>query len=274
MRIDAHNHFWKFNPVRDAWISEHMSVLKNDFSPEDLSTVLQSNQMDGTVAIQADQSIEETSYLLDLALKHDFIKGVVGWIDLQVENIEEQLEKFDGHPRLKGFRHIAQAEEDDFLIGDSFNRGIRALTKAGYTFDILIYPQQFAAAIKMVEQHPDQLFIIDHIAKPLIRDQIYSPWEGLVREISQYSNVYCKVSGLITEANWTQWKADDFRYYLDVVFNAFGIERLLFGSDWPVCLLAGSYPQVLGIINNYCASLSASDRDLIFGQNAIKFYKL
>lgn len=274
MKIDAHHHFWKFDPVRDAWIDDSMSILQKDFLPSDFIAILEQNLIDGTVAVQADQSDGETEFLLNLGEEHDFIKGVVGWIDLQADDLDMQLEKYGPNVKLKGFRHVAQSEPNDFLARSSIDKGIKELTKAGYTYDILIFPQQLPAAIQLVKQNPNQLFVVDHMAKPLIKDQILSPWDKLIKEIAQYPNVYCKVSGLITEADWSEWKAPDLNYYLDIVFEAFGPERLMYGSDWPVCLLAGNYRQVVSTVKDYCSKLSADEKNMIFGQTAINFYKL
>lgn len=275
MRIDSHQHFWKYDPVRDGWIAGKMAILKKDYLPEQLVPELRAAGMEGCVAVQADQSEAETLFLLELADRHSAVRGVVGWVDLCAENVAERLEFFSRYEKLCGFRHIVQAEADDrFMLRDNFLRGISCLGEFGFTYDILIYPQQLPAAVELVARFPDQRFVIDHIAKPAIREQRNSPWAQHMRQIAQGPNVYCKISGLITEADWERWSADDFKPYLDVVFEAFGVDRLMFGSDWPVCLLAGSYGQVVQLIADYTRKLGEADRDKIFGSNAAHFYGL
>jgi L-fuconolactonase len=275
MRVDAHQHFWKYDPARDTWIGENMPVLKRDFSPSDLLPQLAANGIDATVAVQADQSEHETEFLLDLAQKNQFIAGVVGWVDLRAADVWRRLEYFSRFPRLCGFRHVAQSEPDDrFLVRDDFVRGVAMLAEFGFTYDILIYAQQLPAAMELVERLPDQAFVLDHIAKPDLRTCEIANWSAGIRALAQNPNVYCKLSGLITEADWRAWQAADFLPYLDVVFDAFGPDRLMFGSDWPVCLLAGSYAQVKQLISDFAHGFTAQDREKIFGANAVKFYRL
>lgn len=275
MRLDAHQHFWLYDPARDTWITDEMAVLKRDFLPDELRVELEANRVDGSIAVQAAQSEEETRFLLDLASRYPFIKGVIGWVDLCAEDISERLARFSREEKLCGFRHIVQAEPDDrFMLRDDFSRGIAALKEFGFTYDILIYERQLPAAIELVERHPEQRFILDHIAKPRIRERIISPWAERIREIARYPNVYCKISGLVTEADWRKWRQDDFRPYLDVVFEAFGPERVMFGSDWPVCLLAASYRQVVELIETYMESLTIEEKAGIFGKNAARVYRV
>jgi len=275
MKIDAHQHFWRYDPVRDAWINDQMTVIKRDFLPKDLAAELKSNKIDGCVAVQADQSEAETLFLLDLAAKNNFIRGVVGWVDLCAPNVAERLEAFSRHKKLRGFRHIVQAEPDDrFMLRESFLRGIRSLRQFGFTYDILIYTHQFPAAIELVAKFPDQRFVLDHVGKPPIKAKQVEPWAQHIRILASNSNVFCKVSGMVTEADWKNWRADDFKPYLDVVFESFCVERLMFGSDWPVCLLAGHYRQVLELVSGYAQKLTAQERDKIFGLNAKQFYGL
>jgi L-fuconolactonase len=250
-----------------------MSALKRDFLPQDLIGELHANGMEGCVAIQADQSEAETLFLLDLAEQCPEIVGVVGWIDLRADNLESRLEYFCRFPKLRGFRHIVQAESDDqFLLRPDFLRGIAQLARHGFTYDILIYPRQLAAAIQFVRKFPEQRFVIDHLAKPPVRTREIAAWSKGMRAIATSSNVYCKLSGLITEADWRHWRADEFKPCLDVVFEAFGTDRLIFGSDWPVCLVAGTYPQVKELIVGYTGGLSAPEQERIFGTNAVHFY--
>lgn len=273
MIIDAHQHFWQFNPVRDAWITEDMQPIRQDFMPQDLRPVLAANGVDGCVAVQADQSETETDFLLQF--QDDFIKGVVGWVDLRADNLEARLEHYKQFPRLKGFRHIVQGEPDKrFLLRPDFMKGVGALQHYDLTYDILIYPHQLPAAAEFVKAFPDHRLVIDHIAKPYIAKQSIEGWEGYMREIASYPQVYCKLSGMVTEADHRHWKAADFRPYLDIVLETFGPERLMYGSDWPVCLLAADYGRVKEIVEDFIAPLSVRERALIMGGNAVEFYKL
>jgi L-fuconolactonase len=274
MRIDAHQHFWRFDPVRDAWITDEMAVLRRDFLPEELEILLKANGVDGTVAVQADQSEAETRFLLELAEAHPFILGVVGWVDLLAPKLPERLEHFAGSPRFRGIRHIAQAEADDFLEREDVVRGIGMLRDFGLTYDILVYPRQLPATLSLVERLPDQPFLVDHLAKPLIAQGTMEPWATRMRELARHPNVWCKVSGLVTEADWARWKPEDSRPYLDVVFDAFGPDRLMFGSDWPVCLLAAEYGEVVALVDAYAEGLSPSEKEALFGGNAASFYGL
>lgn len=275
MRIDAHQHFWRYNPQRDTWITDDMAVLQRDFFPEDLLPLLQENGIDGCVAVQADQSEEETHFLLDLASRHPEIQGVVGWVDLRAPRLLDRLQYFSQFEKLCGFRHIVQAEPDDrVMLRPDFCRGIDRLREFDFTYDILIYPRQLPAAIDLVAKFPEQAFVIDHIAKPLIRSREVAAWAAQMRVVAANPNVYCKLSGLITEADWRNWRSADFAPYLDVVFEAFGPDRLMFGSDWPVCLLAGSYEQAKSVIDGYTRGLTPDQRERIFGLNATHFYNL
>jgi L-fuconolactonase len=275
MVIDAHQHFWRYDSRRDAWITDEMSALKRDFLPADLIPQLRSNGVSGSVAVQADQSEAETTFLLQLAEQWDEIMGVVGWVDLRSPNVAQRLEDFSQFDKLCGFRHVVQSEPDDhFLLREDFLAGIGQLQPFGFTYDILIYPHQLPAAIDLVSRFPEQPFVLDHLAKPLIRSGVLSPWSQRIRSLAANPNVYCKLSGLITEADWQTWRKTDFRPYLDVVFDAFGMDRLMFGSDWPVCLLAGSYREVKELIARYLEGVPVEQQDNIFGLNAAKFYGL
>jgi L-fuconolactonase len=274
MKIDAHQHFWQFNPQRDTWINEEMSVLKHDFLPENLLPVLQQHQFDGCVAVQADTSEKETSFLLQLAEDNSFIKGVVGWLDLCNENIDERLHHFSKFKKLKGLRHIVQAEPDGFMLQKEFQRGISALEKYNLTYDILIYPKQLEEAIELVGKFPNQKFILDHCAKPNIKEEEIAIWKKNIEKLSDFKNVACKISGLTTEANWNKWTENEIQPYLDVVFNTFGNTRLLFGSDWPVSLLAGNYTETVGLIENYIQQFSKTKQQQIMGLNAKDWYNI
>lgn len=275
MKIDSHQHFWKYHPIKDAWITDDMKVIKQDFMPSDLEPLLIKNQFEGCVAVQADQSEEETRFLLDLAKENVFIKAVVGWVDLCAENIDERLEYFYKYKKLKGFRHIIQAEADlDFMLSERFLNGISKLEKYKFTYDILIFPKHLENAAKLVERFPNQNFVIDHLAKPDFKNKEFSEWEKGIKAIAKYPNVLCKVSGLVTEADWNNWTATDFTYCLDVVTEAFGIDRLMFGSDWPVSLLAASYADSCDIAEQYFSKFSKGDQDKFWSKNAINFYQL
>lgn len=275
MRIDSHQHFWKYDPVRDAWITDNMKVIQRDFYPYDLASVLIENKIDGCVSVQADQSEQETLFLLNHANQHDFIKGVVGWVDLCAGHVSERLEYFSQFEKMKGFRHIVQAEPDNqFLLRPDFGMGITALQQRGFTYDILVYPKQLPAAIEFVKRFPNQPFVIDHMAKPFIREGRLDNWTSYIKELAQFDNVYCKLSGLVTEADWKGWKPENFTPYLDIVLESFGSNRVMYGSDWPVCLVASTYGQQVRVVEQYIAQLSIHEQQAIMGGNAILFYKL
>jgi L-fuconolactonase len=275
MHIDSHQHFWRYNPRRDGWITDEMSALRRDFLPEDLITELQASQVHGCVAVQADQSEEETMFLLGLASRFPQIKGVVGWVDLLSPELPKRLQYFSQFEKLRGFRHVVQSEPDDrYMLREDFLAGISSLRRYNFTYDILIYPRQLPAAIELVRRNPEQSFVVDHMAKPLIRSGAISPWKEQIEELAKHPHVCCKVSGLVTEADWHNWSENDFRPYLDVVFNAFGPDRLLFGSDWPVCLSAGSYRAVKSLVENYIREMPLAQQDKILGLNAAAFYGL
>lgn len=275
MRIDSHQHFWIYEAPEYPWIDESKYALKRDYLPSDLEPLMAFNSIDGTVAVQARQNLRETDFLLDLADSCGFIRGVVGWVDLRAEDIEAQLERFAPHPRLVGVRHIVHDEADDrFMLGGSFLDGLALLQQYKLTYDLLLYPRHLRVAIDVVKRFPDQPFTLDHIAKPFIKDGIIEPWASEIRELASYENVWCKVSGLVTEAAWQAWTRDDYAPYLDVVFDCFGIDRLMFGSDWPVCTLSGSYNEVVGIVESYIAALSEDEQAKVMGGNACEFYQL
>ena len=273
MRIDSHQHFWNYNPVEYGWINDDLSKIKRDFTPADLFEELHNNGFDGSIAVQARQSLEETEWLLQLADEHEFIFGVVGWVDLQSDDLEKQLERFIDNRKFVGVRHVVQDEPDDqFVLGEDFLDGISLLNKFSLTYDILVFERQLPASIKMVEKFPEQKFVLDHIAKPRIKEKIVDDWKEQIEIMSQYPNVLCKLSGMLTEADWVSWKMDDFKLYLDVVFEAFGTERLMFGSDWPVCRLAGNYGDTVRLVESYISGFSKQEKEAIMGKNAIDFY--
>ncbi|MDB5286231.1 MAG: amidohydrolase, partial [Mucilaginibacter sp.] len=275
LKIDSHQHYWLYHPVKDAWITDELKVIQKDFLPVDVWPVMQQNRVSGCVAVQADQSENENDFLLGLAEKYNFIKGIVGWVNLQADNIEERLAYYSQIKLIKGFRHILQGEPDDtFMLSESFIRGISLLNQYSFTYDILIKPQHLPYAVELVSKFPEQRFVIDHIAKPFIKDKLLDGWREGIQAVAAHSNVYCKVSGLVTEANWANHKPEDFTPYLDVVFNAFGTNRVMFGSDWPVCNLAGGYDRALNAVNDYVSQLTLQEQKLFWGQNAIAFYRL
>lgn len=274
MTIDAHQHFWHFDPVRDSWITDDMGTIRRDFLPADLEPVLAQNGIDGCVAVQAAQSEDETLFLVKMAQSYDIVKGVVGWIDLQSESLHDRLEILGQHKEIKGYRHVAQAEPEDFLMRPNVIRGIRQLSEFGLTYDILIYPNQLKTAVQLVRAIPDVRFVIDHMAKPYIKKGEINRWSSFMTEMARNPHVFCKVSGLITEADWKHWSKKDFFPYLDVAFEQFGPDRLLFGSDWPVCLVAADYTQVKTLIDQYVEPWGDEVRAKVFGGNAISFYNL
>ena len=274
MKIDSHQHFWKYDPAQYPWIQPGWPI-RHDFLPEDLEPLLKDAGLKGSIAVQARQTLEETDWLLRLAEKSRLITGVVGWIDLRLVRVEEQLAAFAPNPKFVGVRHVVQDEPDpDFMSGVEFQRGIAQLKKFNLAYDILIYPQQLPAAIALARNFPEQRFVLDHAGKPVIKDRVINPWREQIRELAGCSNVMCKVSGLVTEGKPRHWKAEDFTPYLDVVFEAFGEDRLMYGSDWPVCLLAGEYGQVFTLVNEYTKQQSSAAQQKFFGGNAARFYNV
>ncbi|NRA49550.1 MAG: amidohydrolase family protein [Phaeodactylibacter sp.] len=276
MRIDAHQHFWAYDPKEYGWISDEMPQLKQDRLPDDLAPLLSAARFDGCIAVQARQHLEETDFLLSLAADHPFIKGVVGWMDLQSDDLETTLEQYKGQNALKGIRHIVQDEPDDaFLIRPAFIRGVQLLGQQGYTYDILVFEKHLPVVVDFLERCPDQPFVLDHLGKPVIQGAPSAVWIDHIRAIAEHPNVYCKLSGLVTEADWHSWKAKDFLPYLDHVFEAFGPDRLMIGSDWPVCLLAANdYGQVIDVVRGYLNQLDEEAKAAILGNTAAQFYNL
>jgi L-fuconolactonase len=272
MLLDSHQHFWQYTPAQYPWIKPDWSI-RRDCLPAELEPLLAQSDFEGSIAVQARQSLEETGWLLDLADRHPFIKGVVGWIDLRCERVEEQLGQFAGRTKFVGVRHVIQDEADDqFMLRPEFLRGISKLAQFNLTYDLLIFPRQLPAAIALTRQFPEQRFVLDHIAKPQIKVGARSPWSEQMVELAKLPNVTCKISGLVTEASWGTWRKADFQPYLDIVFDAFGFHRLMFGSDWPVCLLSASYRDVVGIVRDRLAGMPEAAQKAIMGGNATKFY--
>lgn len=275
MRIDAHQHFWHYNPVRDSWITDDMEVFRKDFLPADLHPLLQQHDFDGCVVVQSDQSEAENEFHLLNAESYDFVRGIVGWVNLQAKNIDERLSYYRNFKKIKGFRHVLQGEADRALmLKPDFRRGISKLKKYGFTYDILVYPDQLQYVNELVAAYPEQQFVIDHLAKPNIRGNEITAWENDMRVLGSYRNLYCKISGMVTEADWQHWQPEDFAPYMDVIVQSFGTKRIMFGSDWPVCLLAASYEEVLEIVTGYFAAYSETERENFFGKNAKRFYGL
>lgn len=275
MKIDAHHHFWKYDPVRYSWMNERMEVLKKDYQPADLQVEIEKTGIDGVVSVQADQSMLETDELLEHAARHDFIKGVVGWFPLADSSVEEVLSEYAHNHWLKGVRHVVQDEPDDrFILGNAFNEGIRKLEQFDLVYDILIYERQLAPSIEFVDLHPNLSFVLDHVAKPRIGDGVMDPWTEQMLELARRENVTCKLSGMATEANWTEWTLDGLRPYMEVALDAFGPDRLMFGSDWPVARLAVDYEPWVSLCREFISTLSPHEREAIEGGNAIRAYRL
>ena len=275
MDIDTHQHFWQYNPAEHTWMSAAMPGLKRDLLPPDLKPLLDANGIDGTVAVQARQSLAETEWLLALAAQYPFILGVVGWVDLQSPQVDEQLRRYAANPKLVGVRHVVQDEPDDqFMLRPAFLRGLEALGAFDLAYDLLLYPKHLRVAAQVAQKFPRQRFVLDHIAKPFIKAGRLAPWDEDLRLLARFDNVSCKVSGMVTEAAWSQWTPEDFQPYLDVVFDCFGSSRLMFGSDWPVCTLAAHYREVVNLVRDYLRGLPIDAVARVMGQNAINVYRL
>lgn len=275
MIIDAHHHFWKYDPVHYDWITEEMKIIRKDFLASDLKKTIERARVDGVISVQARQSLEETDWLLQLASENDFIHGVVGWLPLADDKIGEMLQKYTQRNNLKAIRHVVQGEPDPgFILSRKFNQGISLLEKYGLTYDILIFEEQLPNTIRFVDQHPNQLFVLDHIAKPKIKNKVLEPWKKNIRALAKRENVFCKLSGLVTEAGYQDWTESQLNTYLDHVLDIFGPERLMFGSDWPVCLVAVDYTKWLELIKNFISKLSKNEQHMILCDNAVKCYNL
>lgn len=272
MRIDAHQHFWRYDPVELAWIDDSMAALRRDFLPRDLAPELAASGIDACVAVQARSSLAETDFLLALAERHPIVSVVVGWVDLLASDLDAQLDALEPRPKLAGFRHIAQAEPDDFLARPEVVRGVAALARRGFAFDLLVFPRQLPAAIALARALPDQRFVLDHLAKPPVRERALEPWGARLRELARLPNVSCKLSGLVSEADWKAWRAEDLAPYFEVALEAFGARRLMYGSDWPVCLVASSHARWSDCVRRWIERLSADEQVAILGGNAARFY--
>jgi L-fuconolactonase len=274
MQIDAHQHFWKYNAREYDWIDESMSGLRRNFFPHDLIPELKDNGFDRSIAVQARQSLEETRWLLQLAEDSPTILGVVGWADLRAPDIRSQLKSLAGNPKLVGIRHIVQSEPDDrFLLQSDFLRGIAALEEFELAYDILIYAKHLPVAAEFVEKFPRQRFVLDHLAKPAIKSGHIDTWASGIRKLAAFPNVFCKLSGLVTEADWRHWTPVQITPYLDIALECFGPDRLMIGSDWPVCLVAASYSRAIELVKTYIAQRSPQSLSAVLGGNAARFYR-
>ena len=272
--IDTHQHFWNYDTTRHEWINEEMRAIRKDFLPEQLAQILKENKVEGCVSVQVDQTTEETDFLLALAKEHSFIQGVVGWVDLRASNLEDTLENYRDAKALKGFRHIIQGQAAGFMLQPNLIQGLKKLATRNYTYDLLIYAHQLKEANELIKQVTELPIVIDHVAKPNIKDSEIEDWKKEITALAKYPNVYCKISGMATEANWETWTMAGLQPYLDTVVAAFGTERIMFGSDWPVCLVASSYAKWLNGVQKYFNTFSSTEQEAIFADNAIKFYKL
>ena len=274
MKIDSHQHFWSYNPQRESWITDDMGSIRRDFFPEDLKLILSQNRFDGCIAVEADDSEEESQFLLDLASHNSFIKGVVGWVDLTADNCEERLAYFSKHPLFKGVRHTLQKENSDFMLNSAFKRGISLLNEFDLSYDLLVLEHQLSAAIELVKEFPAQRFVLDHMGKPQISKGLSNEWIENMQQLGRCKNVYCKVSGFLTETECFQWNYNEFYPFFEVVAEAFGEDRLIFGSDWPVCLAAGKYKDTTTIVESFCKNRSEIDLEKVMGKNAVTFYRI
>ena len=272
---DAHHHFWKYDPVEYAWMNEGMGVLKRDFGPADLKKEVDEAGIEGVVSVQASQTLNETDALLDYAARKDFIKGVVGWFPLAQDNAFEVIAPYVENGFLKGVRHVVQDEPDDcFILGEAFNRGVALLKDFDLVYDILIYERQLGPSIEFVDRHPDLVFVLDHVAKPRIRDDVREPWADLMGQMAERPNVYCKLSGMATEADWVSWTKEQLLPYMEVALEAFGSDRLMFGSDWPVALLAIDYQKWVSVVADFTSTLSEDEQAAVWGKTAVRAYNL
>ena len=274
LTIDSHQHFWKYDSGKHFWIKEEMKLIRKDFLPEDLLPVLKRNHIDGCVAVQVEHNEQETEFLLHCAAEYDFIKGVVGWVDLSSEDLAEHLERFSMDGKFKGIRHTEYDKKGEFLLDPSFRKGIRKLQEFEFTFDLLVLPHQLQPAIALVREFPNQPFVLDHLGKPAITAGPSREWAAQMKELGACKNVFAKLSGMVTETSNLKWKPGDFDPFLDVMLYSFGTSRLMFGSDWPVCTAAAGYEEVTCILKTYFEAFSKNEQDAIFGTNAARFYRL
>jgi L-fuconolactonase len=274
VKIDAHQHFWNYSPAEYGWIDDSMKDIRRDFLPFDLEQEILDSGIDGVVTVQARQTLEETRWLLAMAAQNSFIKGVVGWVPLIDPLVGRQLEALADHSQFCGVRHVVQSEPDGFLMQKDFNQGVSVLQGMRLAYDLLLCQRQLPEAVLFVDQHPGQIFVLDHLAKPRIKEQLLDSWRKNLQELAQRENVFCKISGLVTEADDPSWSEAQLRPYFETALEAFGPARLMFGSDWPVCLVACPYRRWFDLVGSFTASLSTAERTDIFGATAERAYGL
>jgi L-fuconolactonase len=272
MRLDAHQHFWRYNKEKHSWITDEMKVIRRDFPPGDLFPILKEAKLDGTIAVQADESFRETEYLLELADENEWIKGVVGWTSLGDDKLEEVLDRLSSRKKLKGFREVLQSRDPDYMNQKDFIKGLHKIGKRGYTYDILIFPEHLDASLKLIKACPEQLFVIDHLAKPKIKAGNWKDWKKKMGLLAERELVYCKLSGMVTEADLKSWKSADILPFMEIALELFGPTKLMYGSDWPVCLVAAEYEEVFSLVDRFTDSLSSDEKAAIMGETAKDFY--
>ncbi len=272
--IDTHVHFWNFDPIRDNWITEEMNAIQKDFTPKDLEPIYNELQISGCIAVQANQSENETDFLLSLSKDNPLIKGIVGWTDLRSPHLEERLQYWSNFKKIKGWRHVLQAENEEFILAEDFIKGVQQLAAYNYTYDLLVYHDQLNATIKLVEQLPNQPLVLDHCGKPNIKSGNIKNWSAAIKELSSHQNVSCKVSGLLAEADWQNWTEKQMFDCFDVIFNNFGTNRIMYGSDWPVMLISRPYADWFKLVRKYASQFSEIEQKDIFFNNAVEFYRL
>jgi len=273
--IDSHQHFWQVGRFDYPWMTSDLGILYRDYLPHDFAPILRTNGVEKTVLVQASNSVAESRWLLNLADENSFIAGVVGWVDLMSREIDAQLDELTVNPKFKGVRHLVESEpQDDWLVQPAVLSGLKRLATYGLSYDLLVHTRHLKYVPQVAESCPGLAFVIDHLAKPPIAKNEIKEWSEALKSLASYPNIHCKMSGLVTEANWTSWRTDDLRPYVEFVLESFGVDRLMFGSDYPVCLLAASYDRVLESFQEILTNLSAVDREKIFSKNAANFYRL
>lgn len=274
MRLDSHQHFWEYDPKRQDWITPEMSRIRRNFLPGDLRPLLQDAKIDGCIAVQADESLRETDFLLDLAAQQEWIRGVVGWADLKSDQLDEILDQYSDTKKLVGFREVLQSKDPRYMLQEEFVRGVQKIGKRGYAYDVLIFPNHLAASLELVKKCQNQRFVIDHLAKPYIKDGDWKEWKKAISPLAERELMHCKLSGMITEADWKKWTPEQLFPYLEIALELFGPDRLMYGSDWPVCLVAGEYEQYLEVMEQFTSTLSPAEKAKIMGETAAEFYKI
>ncbi len=274
MKLDSHQHFWEYDPNRQEWISPEMSRIRRNFVPFDLYPLLQDCSIDGCIAVQADESLRETDYLLDLATQHEWILGVVGWAELGADDLDEILDSYASQEKLVGFREVLQSKDPQYMLRSEFIRGIHKIGDRGYTYDLLLFPQHLESALELVKKCPEQRMVIDHLAKPFIKEGEWKEWKKRMALLAERELISCKISGMVTEAEWKKWKNEDLVPYMEIALELFGPNRLMYGSDWPVCLVASEYETVFRIVDDFTSQLSSSEKELILGETAASFYSI